>query len=274
MFDMLRMDCRRILKSKSLYICFLLLLVAVTGFLFTFKLSIDDQMRSAAETNGIIFMMNGVEMSGDQIASAYAKIPAVDILSTTIFRGGFFFIIIALMTSLFICSDFDCGFAKNIFSLRNRRFTYILSKWIVIQVVSAVYILLLIIGFILACRMFRLPFMETSFQEYAKFTLLFWLTGSGFSAMLTFVSILFRNKAISVAAALLLASGTALTALDSITSALHIAFINYDYTLYGCIQDISFPVPAEKLTLCLGTSLTWLLIWLLLSVFILQKKDI
>lgn len=274
MFDMMRMDFRRILKSKSIYICLLILLVTIAGFLFIFKLSIDEQMRSSIEAGGAVFMMNGEEMTGEQLAAAYTQIPAIAILSSTIFRGGVFFIVIAILTSLFICSDFDSGFAKNIFSLRNRRFTYVLSKWIAMQSVSLVFILFLIGEFILFCHLFSLPFRETPLEEYAKFTLIFWLTGGGFSAMLTFVSVLFRNKAVSVGSALLLASGTVLTIIDSITTALKLDFIHYDFTLYGCIQDISFPVTAEKLSLCLGAGLVWTFVWLVLSIFILQKKDI
>ena len=88
MFDMLRMDCRRILKSKAVYICFLLLLLAVTGFLFTFKLSIDEQMRSAAEANGVIFMINGEQMSGNRSPRHMPKYLLL-IFSTTIFRRLF-----------------------------------------------------------------------------------------------------------------------------------------------------------------------------------------
>ncbi len=270
MTDLLRMDFRRIIKSKSTYICFLALLATIIICVLLLKVVADPQLRTAAQGQGV-----AINVNEDAAVESLFNITYTDAFSSTIFRGGIFFVVISSLLSLWICTDFDSGFAKNIFAIRASRWSYILSKWVAIQTVSLLYITALTGIFLLACQAMGLTFKEAPAEDYVKFILIYWILGGAYAAMLTVLSVLLRNKAACIASALLLGSGTVLTAVDAILTALRIHVYNsFDYTLYGCVQDIIFPVTQEKFTLCIVIGIIWLIFWLFLSIFIIHKKDI
>ena len=268
MFDMIRMDFRRISRSKGIYIAFFVLAVMVVFCLFLVKTTLDPQIQSMLTDSGFQVYINGEGLP------EVLRAPYTELLSSTVFRGGVFFIVLSILASLFICTDFDSGFAKNIFSLRASRFSYLISKWLCFQIVALIYILLLIGAFILACRAFHLPFTQSEADDYTKFVLIFWLATGGYTAMLTAFSLFFRSKAAAIAAALLLASGTVLQALQSIAGVLKLDFIRFEYTIYGSVENITFPAVQDTFMRCITVSIAWTIVWLILSALVLQKRDI
>lgn len=92
--------------------------------------------------------------------------------------------------------------------------------------------------------------------------------------MLTAFSLFFRSKAAAIAAALLLASGTVLQALQSIAGVLKLDFIRFEYTIYGSVENITFPAVQDTFMRCITVSIAWTVVWLIISALVLQKRDI
>lgn len=259
MFDLIRMDMRRIFRSKAVYAGLLLLAAAILISLVTLKYVTADEES----------IVNTTQEQISQILSS----TQTDVLYSTVFNGGFFAITLSILTVLFLCSDFESGFAKNIFALRAKRYGYLFSKWLVLQMVSALYLLTAVVWLFLGEALFHLTFAASAVSDFVWFVLIFWLLSGAYIAQMFAVCMILRSKAAGIAAAILLPGGFAVIILSSLFGALGMEF-PMDYTLYGCVQKLGSPIHFSDFCLPGGVCAAWLIVWMAAAAFALQKKDI
>lgn len=271
MFDLLRMDLRRLARDKATYIIlatFCAIMVLVCGMM---ALEANDALMEGAYSLGggaSLTITEHTEMIQDaaEAQQLLAGSSRANFFYTTFCSGGGLSVFIIILSTLFVCADFSSGFAKNIFSLRQRKAPYILSKSLTL--LCALTGFLLVGGVLLEVlfRVFRLPLAPSPLSEYAAYFLQAWLTTAAFTVQNVFFSVWLRNAAGSMILSFVCAGGVLGILLDFLGGLLGLKLA--PFTLAGAVSGMG--LSAFSAVVCV----VWLGIYLLLGAVTLRRKDI
>ena len=130
MFNLLSMDLYRVKRSKSVYVCFLLLAAATVLVYGIMWLLETPQGQEIALRIGLL-----VPQELTEAESILDGIDSLGFFRQICLDGGMYNVVFGIWVMLFICADFQSGFIKNIMALHQNRWNYIGSKimtaWIV-----------------------------------------------------------------------------------------------------------------------------------------------
>ena len=240
MFNLLKSDIYRLVHGKMLWVSLTMLALLVAGAVGllwfattpTFAQMVNDQAAANAEEAGSasssdaglkIAASNGADLAPDEVASlnektmdsrtySYAQIlvasTAIGILSS-------------LIAASYLASDFDTGYAKNVFAGRTRRASYYAEKLVLCGILCAVFLLA---GMFLCDAAFALSGFSVrrveSFGEYWAWAGLAWLACMVYVTATAVVVWLARSKTAGVVFAILVASGLFASILMTVAQAL------------------------------------------------------
>ena len=108
MFNMLRMDLKRLQKSKSSYVIFILSIFLLFIFFVAMYIALNPDLQSWMKARGFIFQMDGMDST--------QTLSFIDLFHLT-YTQNFIAILIGIVVVLFNCHENECGFSKNILRL-------------------------------------------------------------------------------------------------------------------------------------------------------------
>lgn len=130
MKSMLKVDCRRMFKSKLLYI--LVACALVIPILMTVMMTMMDGAVSADPQTGVETVIHGPENAWQSIGTLStadgAAMGGMDVMAMC--NINMMFMLVAVFVCLFISDDFRSGYAKNLFAVRVKKGDYVISKTI------------------------------------------------------------------------------------------------------------------------------------------------
>ena len=155
MKSMLKVDFRRMFKSKLFYI--LIACALVLPIIMTVMMSMMDGQESVNQQTGEITIMEGPENAWQNIGT----LPGEPLGGDEIFMMcniNMAFMGVAVFVCLFISDDFRSGYAKNLFTVRAKRGEYVVSKTISGFICGALMLIAYLIGSILGGAISGLSF--------------------------------------------------------------------------------------------------------------------
>ena len=153
--SMLKVDFRRMFKSKLFYI--LIACALIVPILMTVMMSMMDGSVSKNPQTGEETVMVGPENAWQNIGT----LPGGPLGGDEIFMMcniNMMFMAVAVFTCLFISDDFRSGYAKNLFTVRAKRGEYVVSKTVSGFVCGALMLIAYFIGSILGGAVSGLSF--------------------------------------------------------------------------------------------------------------------
>ena len=153
--SMLRVDFRRMLRSRLFYI--LIACALVLPILMTVMMSMMDGSVSVDPQTGEETVMQGPENAWQNIGT----LPGEALGGDAIFMMcniNMAFMGVAAFVCLFISDDFRSGYAKNLFTVRAKRGEYVISKTLAGFVCGAAMLIAYLIGAILGGAISGLSF--------------------------------------------------------------------------------------------------------------------
>ena len=153
--SMLKVDFRRMFKSKLFYI--LIACALVMPILRTVMMAMMDGSVSVDPQTGVETVMQGPENAWQNIGT----LPGEPLGGDEIFMMcniNMMFMAVAVFVCLFISDDFRSGYAKNLFTVRAKRGEYVVSKTISGFICGAVMLIAYLIGSILGGAISGLSF--------------------------------------------------------------------------------------------------------------------
>ena len=153
--SMLKVDFRRMFKSKLFYI--LIACALVMPILMTVMMSMMDGSVSVNPQTGEETVMQGPENAWQNIGT----LPGEPLGGDEIFMMcniNMAFMGVAVFVCLFISDDFRSGYAKNLFTVRAKRGEYVVSKTVSGFICGALMLIAYFIGSILGGAMAGLSF--------------------------------------------------------------------------------------------------------------------
>lgn len=231
MFNLLRMDLYRMRKSRSLYVCMGILILATISIFGLLWLMAVPKGQETALRIGML--------ASEDLEEASNLLNTVDTL--ILFRqidldGGLYSVIFGIWVMLFICMDYQSGFLKNIITFYPNRWKYIGSKILTTGIVNLFY-LIIQFGFVLL-----LNYLLGTMVPYAKIEdVLFylawaWLLTTAFSALVILICICTRSVAAGALTVVLLGSGIIVVPLYRLMNLLHMG----DWLKYSIYLSLSF----------------------------------
>lgn len=212
MFNLLRMDLYRMIRSKSVYIC-LAFLLAATVLCFWMLWLIDTPEGQAAAAN--IGMTAPAE-----VRDAGTLLEGYDTL--LMFRdigmdGGAYVFTFGICIVLFFCADYNSGFMKNIMSLHRRRWEYIVSKLIAVGLLDFCYLVIQYGLCLLLNVLFHNLVPVSSAADCLFYLSLSWVVTMGFAALFLLACTFTRSNSAGIMAALTASTGLLVTLVSYIT---------------------------------------------------------
>lgn len=272
MSNLLRMDIRRMSRSKMFYIAFGGLSAAIIISVLLFFVLTNPGMRSIMVNAGMTISTGGAsvdESAFDQLLD----MTEAQAFCSTVYNGGIFYVVLYIVVALFVCSDYESGFAKNIFSLQGTRWKYYFSKLMCATAVCVSWILGTFVIFRAMSLVCGMSFAPMSLRDFLIFLGGFLLPGIAFSAQAIFISAAARSTGAGVGFGIIIPGGLAVVIIDTIIGNFGLSIMSK--TIYGSIQGVTgYFAQGDSLAAPLLTAAVWLVIWSVLSCLILRKKDI
>lgn len=153
--SMLKVDFRRMFKSKLFYI--LIACALVMPILMTVMMTMMDGSVSVDPQTGVETVMQGPENTWQNIGT----LPGEPLGGDEIFMMcniNMAFMGVAVFVCLFISDDFRSGYAKNLFSVRAKRGEYVVSKTVSGFICGALMLIAYFIGAVLGGAISGLSF--------------------------------------------------------------------------------------------------------------------
>jgi len=160
---MLKVDFRRMFKSKLFYI--LIACALVMPILITVMMTMMDGSVSVDPQTGVETVMEGPENAWQSIGTLpsdeaeggeAAAMGGMDVMSMC--NINMMFMGVAVFICLFISDDFRSGYAKNLFTVRAKRGEYVVSKTVSGFVCGALMLIAYLVGSILGGAISGLSF--------------------------------------------------------------------------------------------------------------------
>ena len=223
MFNLLRMDLYRLVRSKSVYICLASLMAAsLLCFWMVWLIDTPEGQETAARL-GMTAEIADTEDEGFHVAISGEKVSLLEGYNTLLmFReigmdGGAYVFIFGIVIVLFFCSDYSSGFMKNIISLHRRRWMYISSKLIAAAIMDLCY-LAICLGFCLLLNvLFHNLVPAAPAADFLFYLGHIFVITMGFAALFLLICTFTRSTAAGVLAASVLSIGILVTLFSYIT---------------------------------------------------------
>ena len=154
--SMLKVDFRRMLKSKLFYI--LLACALLMPILMTVMMAMMDGSVTVDPQTGVESIMVGPENTWQNIGTLPGgeAMGGMDVFSMC--NINMVFMLVAVFICLFISDDFRSGFAKNLFTVRAKKGDYVISKTLAGFLCGALMLILYFVGAMLGGAISGLSF--------------------------------------------------------------------------------------------------------------------
>lgn len=267
MVNLIRMDLKRLQKSKSTYvitgvILFMLLLNFVAVYV-----ALNPDIQAWMDANGIMFKVTGIE-----------ELKSLSLLNFfhIAFTQNFYLLIIGISVILFHCHEVESGFIKNVLSVHVNKAYYIFSKIIVRSIYTFLLLCASFIEFAILNSVVGTFFIMDSVSELLIYFALLWFIGIAVISMFTALSVWLKSKTGGIAIAIVYATGLWIMIVTTILSILGCSDL-LNYTLLFQVNGL-FAFMSQydiysvfKLLLLVGS---FIVIYTALGIYGLKRKDI
>lgn len=270
MFNLLRMDLRRFLRSKSFYICLAILAAStVLTFALIYVMANPYLLERAVEM-GFDVTQPGTE---GEFSQEFAGTTILSLFHQTNISGGMFSITACIFAVINICIEFSGGFIKNILSTHKNKWDYILSKFLSFSIVNflfltATFLLTNLLNFITGNY-----FTYDSIPDILFYGVTEWFIMNAFCALIILICMITKNVAASIASAIFVCSGVIVMLAGSLLSLFGLQKI-IDYTLYMNMSNCPFTYSGPSDLLGLIIAVIFLILYLIAGQIVLDRKDV
>lgn len=228
MFNLIRMDLYRIIRSKAVYVCLGILIATTIACYGLLYLMATPEGQKTAVAIGML------TDEADDLEEAGHVLDGVD--SLVFFRqisldGGLYNVVFGIVIALFLGIDFQSGYIKNIMVLHKNRTKYILGKLVTAGLINFFYLLVAYALNALMNRLFHTLVPYAGLKDSLFYLSWAWLLTMAFAALVIAVSVVTKNTTAAVTTAVLFGSGIVTLPIASVMDWFHLGGW-FKYTIY------------------------------------------
>lgn len=268
MFNLLRMDIRRMFKTRSFYI-----VLAVTAGLILLVGLLAATMADPEFLDGM--EAHGAEISeyDRQMGEEICAMSQLEFASECL-ESGFLLVMIGIGMTLLVHGDFSSGYIKNICFARARRWEYVASKVLTAGVYSGILTVLSVLVTLIAPHLFGLHPAASPVARILQYTFWMWLPNWAFGLMGLLLVLVTRSSTLGIAMAVV--SGGGVTAILVQTLCQRFGWPALEEYLLGVVVSRQcVPMPdMGQMMMALGCSIGWAALYAAGSLLAMVKRDI
>ena len=280
MFNLLRMDVYRLFRTRSLWVCLIVMLGMVVLAIGVLALVSNENFINGVTSGGFVIGITDTDEL-ESIAAAPELLPYnmdyLGFLGNMAVSGQLVGIFLVIFVALFIAGEFESGFAKNVFSVSEGRIAYFFSKAITLLVVVVFYMLTTSIVSLIGAFIAGFDLQPSAIGDIAIWTLLSVATFWALSMLVAMLAWVFKSKTGALVIGLLVVTGMIGSILGSILGVFpDIAFLS-NYLLSSSwiyLQQGLSTTEASDLVRIAAMGGGYLVLFSALSILVLQKEDI
>lgn len=268
MFNLLYMDCRRLVKSRGAYA----ILGVTVGLLVLLALLVagvsDPGMLDAMQSQGA--EMNDFDRKMIQEIRNMSQLT----FARECLGSGFLTVVTGIGMALFVSSDFSSGYIKNICFARPRRWSYVLSKALLAGLYSGALTVAGVLVTMYAPLLFGMRLGADPVWELVQYVFWMWLPHWTFALMAMALVLLTGNSTLSVILAVV--SGSGLSAMLLQTLCRRFQWPPFDQYLISsigrtqCIHGLGAP----QMGLILACAVGWGTVYVAGSLLAIGERDL
>lgn len=268
MFNLVKIDIRRLLKSRNFYI-----MLAVTAGLLMMLVCLvsavaDPETMDAMQAQGAEVTAYDLEMS-QQIHN----MPSLDFIHECL-SSGFLLIITGIGMSIQVSGDFSSGYIKNICFARPRRRDYVISKILLAGVYSAAITAAGIVFALVSPVFFGLRPVASPILSILQYAFWRWLPSWAVGLMALSLAALTRSSVLGITLSVLSGGGVIAELTALICQRFHWPALE-QYLLGSLARSQPIPLPGpQQMAMILGCSIGWAAVYTIGSLLSMEKRDI
>lgn len=269
MFNLLKLDIRRLVRTKSFYIILgatAALIVLMAGMISAVT---DSEKLDALKNTGMV-VTNG---SSEEFQEELWGMTRLDFTHKCI-ANGFLLLLTGIGVTLFVHSDFSSGYIKNICFARPRRWEYVLSKLLLTGVYSGILTAMGVLLSLVSALLFGIRLEASPIAEILQYTFWLWLPNWAFGLLGLALVLLTRSATLGIILAVV--SGSGLTAVFLQNLCQRFGWHNLAQYLLSMVAGYQcIPMPnGDQIVMILCCSLGWAAVYAAGSLFAMEKRDI
>ncbi len=268
MFNLLKMDVRRLFKSRGFYILLGVTATIILAMILLVAKVSDLETLDTMQSQGI-----EIVAADRQQAKEIRNMSQLDIIYEC-FSSGILLMMIGIGVTLFVNSDFSSGYIKNICFVLPRRQDYVLSKLLLTGVYSGILTILGVLVSLVSPFLFGLRPAASPVVGILQYAFWLWLPCWAFGLMGLVLALLTRNSTLGIILAVISSVGLTVTILQSVCRQLGWPALE-QYLLSSVQQFQCVPMPdTKRMFMILGCSLGWAALYTVGSLLTIKKRDI
>lgn len=269
MFNLLKMDLRRLLRTRSFYIMLCVTAALLLTMVATISAVTDPEKLDALKNTGVVVTGGSSEDMQEELRG----MTRLDFVHECL-GSGFLLLLTGIGVTLFVYSDFSSGFIKNLCFARPRRWEYVLSKVLLAGVYSAAITLLGVL-LTLVCPVFLGIRLEASpIGGILQYTFWMWLPNWAFSLLGLALVLLTRNSTLGIVMAIVAGGGLTANLLQMLCQRFDWPNLS-QYLISAVAAYQCVPAPdGSQMAMILGCSLGWAALYAAGSLIAMEKRDI
>ncbi len=269
MFNLLKMDLRRLFRSRSFYI-----ILGVTAALITLMVgtisavSVQENLDALQDTGMVV-----TDGSSEDLQEHLRGMTRLDFAHECL-GSGFLLLLTGIGVTLFVHSDFSSGYIKNICFARPRRWEYVLSKLLLTGVYSGIVTVLGILLSLASPLLFGIRLDASPIAEILRYAFWLWLPSWAFGLMGLGLVLLTRGSTLGIILAVVSGGGLTAAILQNLCQRFGWPDL-WQYLLSSVVQTQCVPIPdGGQIAMILCCSAGWALVYAAGSLITMEKRDI
>ncbi len=270
MFNLLRMDLYRMIRSRAVYICLGIMLGLSILCCFMVWMFETPEGQNMALRLGMVEISELAEM--EAVGSVLEEMDFLEMFRDMGMDGGSHCTMLGIVVALFVCMDFNSGYIKNIMSSHRNRWGYVVSKVLAVGILNFGLIVISLLFTLLANLVLHMvPFVSPA--QILFYLAWAWLVSTAFAALIILICVLTRSTAMGVLGAVFIGSGMVTVAASAFTDLFHMGRW-VEYTLYFNLSygPSAYSGAGDLKVFVVG--LVFLVLYSLAAAVVLKKQDI
>lgn len=268
MFNLLKMDVRRLFRSRSFYIILGVTTVLILMLFFLIAMVSDPEMLDGMGAQGAEIDEVDLRMSEE-----IRNMTHLDLVHETL-GSGFLLIIIGIGVTLFANSDFSSGFVKNICCAQPLRVNYVLSKALAVGVYSGVVTTLGVVLSLLAPYLYGMHPLSNAIPNILQYIFWMWLPHWAFALMTLALVLLTRNTTLGIVLSLVAGGGLTPVLLGTLGKILNWPPLER-YLLASVVNGVYLPQNGiTQVGVILVCTIGWMVVYGIGCLLAMEKRDI
>ena len=269
MLNLLKMDLRRLPRTRSFYIMLCVTAALLLTMVATISAVTDPEKLDALKNTGVV-VTGG---SSEDMQAELRGMTRLDFVYECL-GSGFLLLLTGIGVTLFAYSDFSSGFIKNLCFARPRRWEYVLSKVLTTGVYSGILTVLGVLVSLVSALLFGIRLEASPVGGILRYTFWMWLPNWAFGLMGLGLVLLTRGSTLGIILAIVSGGGLTAAILQSVCHRFGWPDLA-QYLLSAVVAYQCVPTPdGGQIAMILGCCIGWAALYAAGSLIAMEKRDI